>query len=214
MSGRKPLYRNIHIWYHPKIPIKFVTYPLVSYGTSDFYNNINTELNEVKTIFSDNIVWRKKKSASVNLRFVFKDMAMSKPSNSKVIDSMKRNQVMQQSFLNFSNWKKRIKQLSQIIINRIIGNTLVRNYLRKRLYIKDYKRKKVDDFRPLFNLLFKEHIQSHICDEVLRYHNHYKSKHVSARAAIVCDAQQMSLVFRLLKNLGYKWQLKKRLEAF
>jgi hypothetical protein len=214
MSGRKPLYRNIHIWYHPKLPIKFVTYPLVSYGTSDFFNNVHAELNEFKTIFSDNIVWKKRKSGPVNLGFVFKDKAMPKPSNGKVIDSMKKNQVMQQSFMNFNNWKKRVKYLFQIMINRIIGNTFIKNYFRKRLYNKDYKRKKVDDFRPLFNLLFKEHIQSHICDEVLHYHNHFKSKQVSAKAAIVCDAQQMSLVFRLLKNLGYKWQLKRRLEAF
>lgn len=215
MSEYKPICRNVHVWYHPSLPIKFTTFPVVSYGHSRFFNYINQEISKNKIIFSDNIIWNKKKRRDVaEKKFIFKEKALHKSQNSKIIDSLQKNKLMQRGFFNFISFKQNLLSLIQFFINLFIRNHQVKNYLRHKLYVKDSRRKKVDDFRPLFNLLFKEHIKSHICDEVLRYHNHYKSKSMPARAAIVCDAQQMSLIFSLLKNLGYKWQLKKRLKAF
>lgn len=214
MRENKPLFRKVHIWHHPRIPVKFVTYPLVSYGTAKFFDQVSTELNDYSTIFSDNIIWKRGKSAPSNLQFMFKYKSISKPSNGKVIDSLKKNQVMQQSFLSITNWKRRFTSISQIIINKFITHPGVRRYIRRKLYFRDFKRKKVDNFRPLYNLLFKGKIRSHICDEILKYHNFFVFKPSPVKAAIVCDAPQMLLVLRLLKNLGYKSELKHRIRAF
>lgn len=213
MSDHQPIYRNIHTWSHPKLSIKFTTLPVAAYGKAQFFEFINDALNDHRTVFSDNIIWNNARP-NKELLFVFKDTALKKPKNCQVIDVMEKNKLMQQGFLSFQAGSKMVRGLGQALINKIIGQPLVKNYFREKLLSMENRAKKVDEFKPLFNLLFKEHINRNISDEILKYHNYFKNKKTPARAAIVCEGDQMKMIFRILKNLGYKWQLNKRLEIF
>ena len=215
MGIENSFYRNVHVWHHPKLPIQFTTYPIIPYGNAGFFRKINAELPKFRNIISDKLVWNKYSSnLAESQRFVFKNQGFVKPKKVKVIDVEERNKIMQQSFFHFMKFRLLVERVCQPVINFLLKSGVLEKYIRVKLHRKDSIRKRYDEFKPLFDLLFKDQIKQGLSDEIVRYHNHFKNKNRIIKAAIICDGQKMALAFRILKNLGYKWQLKERIKVF